>query len=761
MKKNFFLIIVALAGFLFCGAQEKRALLIGIDTYTPPDEYEPSSTVGRTEFMDLAGCVNDARSMQSIITSRFKFSTDKIDTLFNTDATRDAILKQINALLEKSKPGDIAFLYYAGHGSQIRNSSSKEADKKDETMVPSNTWKQGVQDIRDKELAKLYNKFIDKGVKLTVIFDCCHSGSLSRGPQDANPPKFRYIAESNYDAKDPSQPTPPETRKEGTFLIMSAAQDNEYAQEQRDENGDSHGAFTIAFTEALNQQGPNASALNLFTAIRAILKSNGKKQEPVLGGSEQRQQQTLFGLAKGTIPDKSMVVISGVRSDGTVEIQGGFALGLNKDNELVKFNGKDTLVKVKVDNVISINKSIASVVKGSVSDLKAGEFLEVTNWVSPGNPPLKIYIPASTMTYDQVINLVNLNSELKQSGKIRWINDLEKDDPWISLYYHNDKCYHNIDGTGTKELTNVSAASILQLCKKDSTLYFELPPSKDLSAAIREKLKTNGNIELVNNAGEAYYVLFGTVSKDGKPSYGLRRTQTSARDSLGSMPLRTDNFIQMSNSPDAYTFIADSVYEYAMRLFKVRAWLQLTGPKKNKNDFPFHLELINDATGKQVDNKGSRVGDNITLYIAADNIVSGKTFNPGTVASKYVYVFTQNKFGKMQLLYPRVELGSIDNKFPQKDNEKIKTKVELVSYEVEEPVGTDNIFLLATDEPIATYAMLFNQDGVMTDGMRGPADMKKSALDDILNIGAPATRDIKPKTPANWVLYRLPVVSRH
>ncbi|TAL45138.1 MAG: caspase family protein, partial [Chitinophagaceae bacterium] len=226
MKKNFFLIIVALAGFLFCGAQEKRALLIGIDTYTPPDEYEPSSTVGRTEFMDLAGCVNDARSMQSIITSRFKFSTDKIDTLFNTDATRDAILKQINALLEKSKPGDIAFLYYAGHGSQIRNSSSKEADKKDETMVPSNTWKQGVQDIRDKELAKLYNKFIDKGVKLTVIFDCCHSGSLSRGPQDANPPKFRYIAESNYDAKDPSQPTPPETRKEGTFLIMSAAQDN-------------------------------------------------------------------------------------------------------------------------------------------------------------------------------------------------------------------------------------------------------------------------------------------------------------------------------------------------------------------------------------------------------------------------------------------------------------------------------------------------------------------------------------------------------
>jgi hypothetical protein len=138
--------------------------------------------------------------------------------------------------------------------------------------IPGRT---GVQDIRDKELANIFNKFIDKGVKLTVIFDCCHSGSLSRGPQE--PGKFRYIAESNYDAKDASQPIPPETRKEGTFLIMSAAQDNEFAQEQIDDNKMPHGAFTIAFLQALEQQSVNASALNLFTSIRAILKSNGEK----------------------------------------------------------------------------------------------------------------------------------------------------------------------------------------------------------------------------------------------------------------------------------------------------------------------------------------------------------------------------------------------------------------------------------------------------------------------------------------------------
>jgi hypothetical protein len=55
---------------------------------------------------------------------------------------------------------------------------------------------------------------------------------------------------------------------------------------------------------------------------------------------------------------------------------------------------------------------------------------------------------------------------------------------------------------------------------------------------------------------------------------------------------------------------------------------------------------------------------------------------------------------------------------------------------------------------------LFDQDGVRDDAMRGDRG-NKNPLEDILNIGAPATRDIKPKTPSNWVLYRMPVVSRY
>ncbi len=760
MRKCFIVTTLLLAATYLATAQEKRALVIGIDKYSPPDDYQPSNSDGRTEFRDLDGCINDAKSIQSIIVSRFMFSPDKVDTLFNEAATRNGVLKQMNALLEKSKAGDVAFIYYAGHGSQVKNSASKEKDKKDESMVPSDTWKQGVEDIRDKELAKLYNKFIDKGVKLTVIMDCCHSGSLSRGPNE--PGKFRYIAAPNYDVKDPSAPTPPETRKEGTFLILSAAQDNEFAQEQKDEKEMPHGAFTIALIQALEQQSVNTSVLNLFSSIRAILKSNGKKQEPVLGGSESRQQQTLFGLSAGSIPDKSLVPVSGFDNDRVI-LQGGFALGLYKENELAKFSGKDTLVKLRVDTVLGINKSLASVVKGNIKDLKAGEFLEVTNWVSSGAPPLKLYIPTSTMNYDQVIELARLDKDLKQSDKIKWINDLEKNDPCVTVFYNDQTCLANIDGAPKNELLKeVNMEAILQKCKQDSTFYFELPPGKELAVAIRAKLEQNKNIKLVNSAADAHYVLYGTIDEAGKPSYGLRRAQTSARDSLESMPVQTINFVLKENNDKAFRSIADSVYEYAMRLFKVRSWLQLAGPKKGKNEFPFHLELINDATGKPVDVNGSRVGDNISLHIAADKIAMAKTFNAASVPSRYVYVFAMNRYGKMELLYPGKTDGNVYNRFPHvDDNMVMKKDEELIGYEVIEPVGTDNIFLLATDEPIATYALLFEQEGVRADaGMRGE---EKNPLASILDIGNDqgGTRSITPKTPLSWVLYRLPVKSRH
>ena len=746
MKKKivpfFFLVAICFSAF----GQEKRALLIAIDKYAPPTDYKPSGT-GRSKFQNLNGCINDARAMQSIITSKFLFNSSKVDTLFNEAATRQSILTKMNALLANCKANDIAFIYYAGHGSQVMNSLSKEADKKDESIVPGDTWKNGVEDIRDKELAVIFNKFIDKSVKLTVIMDCCHSGSLSRGPTP--PGLFRFIEDAHYDAKDPSQPLSPETRKEGNFMIMSASQDNEFAQEQKDEFNLPHGAFTIGLIKALEQQSVNASALNLFTSIRAILKSNGKRQEPVLGGNATRQLQTLFGIEKGTLPDKSRIAIAGFEN-GKVILQGGFALGLYKENELVKFNGTDTLVKLRIDSVVSVNRSLASIIKGNVKDLKAGEFVEVTNWVSSAAPLLKLYIPSGKMNFSDVTKLAAVNKELKKSVKIKWINELEKADPYTSLFYDGEKFRLNIDGKDATAPASLTANSILQLCKQDSSFYFELPSAINLTNAINERLKLNKSIQIVNSPADANYILYGTVDESGKLAYGLRRAQTAARDSLESMPVQTKSFALEDGSTIAANSVADSLYEYAMRLSKIRGWLQLTGPSEGATNFPFHLELINTTENKIVTSGEYKVGDKVAFHLTANPGVFG-----ASIAKRYVYVFMIDKQGNMMLGYPDAESGNADNQFPKISDHKLVSDVLLFEGEVSEPVGTDNYFLLASDEPIANYAAVLNQAGV-----RG-APKDNNPLGNLLNIGNEGGTRGFTKSVSNWNLIKLSIKSSY
>src|SRR5450755_3343203 len=97
---------------------------------------------------------------------------------------------------------------------------------------------------------------------------------------------------ANWDSKDSSKTEIPEKRSGNHFLIFSAAQSDENASEQTDDVGVHHGAFTLALMEALNQQSTDASALDIFMAARAILKSNGKDQEPIIGGNAEREQET-------------------------------------------------------------------------------------------------------------------------------------------------------------------------------------------------------------------------------------------------------------------------------------------------------------------------------------------------------------------------------------------------------------------------------------------------------------------------------------
>src|SRR5262249_19028508 len=144
----------------------KRALLVGIDRYKSGDVPQ------------LAGAVNDADLMESVLETRFEIPPANVRVLRNEQATRAGILDAIETqLIAPTQPGDIVIFYYAGHGSQMIDVSGDELDGWDETIVPQDSRTDGVFDISDDEINGLLQEITQKTQNVTMIFDSCHSGT--------------------------------------------------------------------------------------------------------------------------------------------------------------------------------------------------------------------------------------------------------------------------------------------------------------------------------------------------------------------------------------------------------------------------------------------------------------------------------------------------------------------------------------------------------------------------------------------------------
>lgn len=757
MKK----IAATLAGFFILSAtifaqqlsaQVKKALLIGIDTYSPPKGAKVSPESGRIEWPDLSGCKNDALAIKDIITSKFNFNSKDITELYNASATRDAILKGMEDLLNNTPENGLALIYYAGHGSFITNSKTAEGDGYDESMVPADTWKKGVPDIRDKEIARMFNRFIDKKIKLTAIFDCCHSGSIARGIVP-DPGKSRYIAGSDYDVADPIVVTPPETRPNSNYLIISAAQDNEPAKEHRlDNKQPAHGAFTLALMEVLKQQSPKTSVQALFNSVRAMIKAFGKTQEPVLAGDPNRFNETLLGIEKGLLSDKMYFPVLDVQGTKVI-LQAGYAAGINPENELTGKN--DSTVVLKVTKVSGLAQSEAVVIKGDIANVKKAGPFEVSNWVSSQVPLLKIYVPEGNYTYDDVVKQAAVNSDLRKNTGLKWFNDFKAHEPDVTINFMGGKVIGNDFVTPNLNTTLKDfSANEVQKFAGNKNLFVNLAAPKKLVDAIRAKFTEYKTIQLVTSPAEAQYILYGTINNNNTIAYGLVKANISLKDSLESMPLNTRAFPMAGNTDAAYKAIIDSLFEVSLKLSKIRGWLTLT-PPQDAGFFPYRLVMRNSVTKKEVDSNGVKVGEKLDLSIEAN-----EDYLDRPIEKKYLYVFTIDINGKMQLIYPNVAEGSVQNKFPLNTEEGTPRK-KMNFFDrpatASEPVGTDNYFLIASKEPIQEPGRLFNQEGV-----RGASRGNNKALSALLDMGNESkARGLNTATPTNWNLLRLAVKTTH
>lgn len=293
----------------------KRAVLIGINQYE--DVNVP----------DLNGCVGDAESMSAVLTECYEFEQGNLVELIQPgDTKRDAILSALTTLVDGTQSGDVAVVYYSGHGSQVPDTSGDEKDGLDETIVPSDSHRGGgpVLDITDDELHSYIFALAQKTPYTTFIFDSCHSGSIDRdliraGTVQAiraeNRPIPRATMPASQSLSVPERKYPPVGDgaggemsatgliQQGDYLLLAGCRDDEVSLEANF-NGEAHGLLTRYLVDRL-RTGVNSSMAAIAATVQVEVEADSKRREklqhPVFEGPAQLREAPPFSSTGGEV----------------------------------------------------------------------------------------------------------------------------------------------------------------------------------------------------------------------------------------------------------------------------------------------------------------------------------------------------------------------------------------------------------------------------------------------------------------------------
>jgi len=293
------------------------ALLIGIDCYLPNKLPDGKS------YRTLSGAVRDVLLVEKFLRNNLRVPEERIFKLTasnnGTDQpseppdkwpTYENMLAAFQRLRDVAQPGEQVYIHYSGHGGRSR---TKFPDLKtnglDESLVPTDIGKSQARYLRDIELAHILKGMVDKGLIVTLVLDCCHSGGATRGLADAEVrgidtidtterPGESLVA-TDEELKATWQSLTQNAQRDLTlgsgllpepkgYVLLAACRPHESAIEYLADGTQRNGALTYWLIDSLKTMGAGATYKLIYDRIVPKIHSQLKLQTPMLQGEGER-----------------------------------------------------------------------------------------------------------------------------------------------------------------------------------------------------------------------------------------------------------------------------------------------------------------------------------------------------------------------------------------------------------------------------------------------------------------------------------------
>jgi hypothetical protein len=324
------------------------ALLIGIDAYP---ELSFNSCV-----RDVRNIANYLKGVLNSVHIQVLTATKSADSEFCSPTedpsfwpTHQNVLSAFEKITVQAKAGDFVYIHYSGHGTRTPWEPYNEFSNRstgDLALVLLDGGKDNhVKHLWGSRLAFSLKAMVEKGLVVTLVLDCCFSGSVSRRKD----PSIRYLPyDSEPDSNFPLAPeqslargADPLANRDASMLpnwllnptgyvILAACGPHEFAKELKSANGDSNGALSYFLLRTFIEcDGLEKTHKTIYHHLCALFRKHWPQQNPILYGNKDQGFFDLIDVG-AEVPS-----ISIVERDGSLHLQAGQAHGICEGDRFV------------------------------------------------------------------------------------------------------------------------------------------------------------------------------------------------------------------------------------------------------------------------------------------------------------------------------------------------------------------------------------------------------------------------------------------